>query len=337
MNNYLYQQDLKCILNFEFDWTVLKNKSILITGASGQIGTVLIDLFRLLDAEFKLNIHLILIARNVPTESKNINEEWISHDISNPISLSQKIDFVIHAASNTHPIQYSKYPVETISTNVFGTFNLLNLCKMNKPSRFVLLSSVEIYGEGEKKFTETDFGYIDCNVARNGYNESKRLCESLCQSYKMEYSQDFVTARLCRIYGPTLRKDDSKAMSQFIRNGIERKDIVLKSSGNQFYSYLYSIDAAIAILWIMLKGESGEAYNIADLKSNCHLKDLAELIAKKSETKVIYEIPSEQENKGFSKVQNAILDSSKLKRLGWKSFFDIDKGIDHTLRIMGEL
>lgn len=334
IKNSLYQADLNCVLKTNCNWLQLKNKTILITGASGQIGTVLVDLLLLLDKKYDLNIQLVLLSRSVQPENNHKNVQWIQHDINEPLHIEKKIDFVIHGASNTHPLQYSKFPVETITTNVFGTYNLLKLCCLNPGSRFVLLSSVEIYGEGDHRFSENDSGYIDCNIARNGYNESKRLCEALCQSYKAEHNVDFVTARLCRIYGPTLKKDDSKALSQFLRNGLNGKDIVLKSEGKQFYSYLYSIDAAIAVLLLMVKGESGQAYNVSENSSDCYLKDLAALIAEKTGTSVIFDLPSEEENKGFSKATMAVLDSSKLQNLGWKAFFNIETGIDHTLQIM---
>ena len=218
---------------------------------------------------------------------------------------------------------------------------LLDLVSKNPGSRFLFLSSVEIYGndysENENGMSETDMGYLDCNSTRAGYCETKRLCESLCQAYISQKNADCVIARLCRCYGPTLKKDDSKALSQFLRNGIEGKDIVLKSKGEQYFSYLYASDAACALIFLLLNGKNGEAYNVADRESNITLKELAELIAGNCSTKVIYDLPDETEVKGFSKATRAILDSSKINALGWKAQFNVANGIERTIKLGREI
>lgn len=335
--NALYQEDISTILSLNCEWGKFKNKVILITGATGLIGTVMVDMLLLLNEKFNLNLHLILISRH-EKESDNENVIYLKHDISNILDYSSKIDYIIHLASNTHPKQYAINPVETITTNIFGTYNLLNLAKKNQNCRFLSVSSVEIYGENKNpnkiKFSEEDMGYLNCNTTRAGYCESKRTSESLCQSFNLQYGVDFVTARLCRCYGPTLKKDDSKALSQFLRNGINRQNIVLKSDGKQYYSYLYASDAASALLYLLLNGVTGEAYNVSDEKSDIHLKDLAQLIADNSGTKVIFELPDVTETKGFSKATIAILDSSKINKLGWFPCYSIQQGISRTLSIL---
>ena len=330
----IYQEDIQSILNQDCNWSILKEKSILITGATGLIGTVLSDMFIFLNIKFKLNLKLFLISRH-EKKSEYDFVSYISFDISNELNFNEPIDYIIHAASNTHPYQYSNYPIETIRTNTFGTYNLLQLTNKNPDCRFILMSSVEIYGNDINKlsegFTENDFGYINPNDVRSCYNESKRLSETLCAAFASEKNIDYVICRLCRSYGPTIKKDDTKALSQFLRNAINGEDIILKSEGKQFYSYIYSADAASAIIFLMLKGQCGEAYNIADRESNITLKELASLISEYSKTKVIFQIPDLNEQKGYSKAQRAILNPDKIYNLGWNPTFNIQTGIKRTL------
>ncbi len=336
-NNPLYLEDINTVLDLPCDWNKLRNKTLLITGATGLIGSALVDMLILLNKKFSLNLKQFLISRH-DVKSEDSNIKYINHDINFPFDYSDKIDFIIHLASNTHPKLYSTQPVETITTNIFGTYNLLQLAKKNKDCRFLNISSVEIYGDNSDTnkidFEESDMGYIDCSKARAGYSEAKRTCETLCQSFKSQFGLDFVTARLCRCYGPTLKVDDSKALSQFIKNCLDDRDIILKSPGHQFYSYLYSSDAATALIFLLLNGISGEAYNVSDKKSEIHLKDLAQLLASMSKRKVIFDLPDEIEKKGFSNANIAILNSAKLTSLGWTPRYNIQQGLERTLKIL---
>ena len=333
----IYNEDIQTILKFKCQWEQLRNKTILISGATGLIGTPLVDMLILLNLKFSLGLKLILISRH-QKKSKYDFVQYVSHDIFTFFNYDQKIDYIIHAASNTHPLQYSKYPVETISTNVFGTWNLLSLAEQNKDCRFLLVSSCEIYGNDiqnlQNGFSENDYGYIDCNNPRSCYNESKRISETMCAAFLAERNINYVIARLCRSYGPSLKKDDTKALSQFLYNATNKNNIILKSKGNQFYSYIYSADAASALIYLLICGENGNAYNVADNKSNITLKDLAELIASYSGVKVVYELPNEIEKKGYSTAIRSILNSGKINSLGWNAQFDIESGIKRTLELL---
>lgn len=335
--NTIYEQDIKTITNLKCDVQKLKNKTLLITGGTGLIGTYLVDMLLYLNKEFSLNMKLILITRN-PNLPQKENVTYLVQDILEPINISEKVDYVIHGASNTHPVLYSTKPIETITTNVIGIQNLLEIVKNNTQCKFLFLSSVEIYGEdisnNEKGFSEKDFGYLDCNTLRAGYCESKRLGETLCHAYATQHNIEFTIARLCRCYGPTLKSDDSKALSQFLKNAVNSENIVLKSDGNQFYSYLYASDAATALIFLLLQGKNKEAYNVASEKSNITLKDLSLLIAKISDVQVVFEKPNEIEKKGYSKATRAILNPEKIFDLGWSPTYDIKTGIGRTLNQM---
>ena len=243
------------------------------------------------------------------------------------------IDYIIHLASNTHPVAYATDPVSTIVMNVNATKELLDLA-VKKRSRFVYASSVEVYGQNRgdcEKFKEDYCGYIDCNTLRAGYPESKRCGEALCQAYIKQYGVDVVIPRIARVYGPTLLKDDTKALSQFIHYALEGKDIVLKSEGKQYFSYLHVADAVSGILAVMLKGKCGEAYNIADERSDITLRDLAALIAERCGRKVVFDIPDAAESAGFSPAMLARMSNDRLKELGWMALYDIETGIADTI------
>ena len=341
LQNDDYLKDIQCVASLPLRWNELNDKTILISGGTGAIGTFLIDVLMYRN---DINCHVIVIGRNEKKAYERLLTWWndsrftfVNNDINDNLVIDRPVNYIIHAASNTHPHLYSRDPIGTIKTNTVGTLNLLELAKQKKTERFVFLSSVEIYGESlddNHMFGEKYCGYIDCNTLRAGYPESKRCGEAICQAYIMQNNLDIVIPRLARTYGPTLLEDDSKAISQFLHNGMNGENIILKSSGNQFYSYSYVADAASAILTILFYGECGEAYNVADISSNITLRELAELIAGYSHSEVVYELPDDVEKNGYSKATRAVMDSTKLYRLGWKPEYDIKKGVKRTLDIL---
>ena len=336
----VYEKDIDFVTQLILPWEKLNNRTILISGATGMIGSFLIHVLM----KRPESIRIIALGRNKETAKKRFREYWgidnfqfISHDINQPLQNIGISDYVIHAASNTHPISYASDPIGTIKTNVIGTYHLLNYAVQCSVHRFLFMSSVEIYGENRgdiEYFNEKYCGYIDCNTMRAGYPESKRAGEALCQAYRKANELDIVIARAARTYGPTMLYEDTKAISQFIKNGLEKKDIVLKSEGNQLYSYNYVADSVSGLLTILLKGNDGEAYNISDCNSNYTLKQLASLIANLTGVNIKYEIPSVLEQSGYSKATKALMDSTKLEKLGWKAHWNMENGIRQTLEYL---
>ena len=343
-NRNLYNQQLEQLNNQPIGWEKLANKTILISGATGMIGTCLIDVLMLRNEIKKSNIHVIAMSRNESKAKERLGKYWnqiqleyISCDINEAIPECGHIDYVLHAASNTHPLQYSEDPIGTIASNIIGTKNLLDYAVSHGARHFCFVSSVEVYGENRgdtEKFDESYLGWINCNTLRAGYPESKRVGEALCNAYGKTYGLEFSIPRLSRVYGPTMLLSDTKAISQFIKKAAAGKDIVLKSEGNQKYSYTFVTDAAAGILYTILQGEKGQAYNVADEESDITLKDLAQMLAQLANTKVIFELPDEKEQRGYSTATKAMLNADKLKKLGWNAQVHMSEGLRCTVEEM---
>lgn len=340
--NDLYIQDIKYVCNLDLPWEKLESKSILLSGATGLLGSFLVDV--LLSKDIDCTVYALGRSKEKANArfSKWLNNDhlvFIPYDINKPFVRSDMgaIDYVIHMASNTHPLQYSTDPIGTITTNIIGAQNMLEFASTHFSTRFVFASSNEVYGEnrGDVEFFKEDYcGYINHNTMRAGYPESKRCAEALCQAYRTQKGLDIVIPRLTRSYGPTMLMTDTKAISQFIKKSIAGEDIVLKSAGTQYYSYTYVADAVSGLLYIILKGENGEAYNIADERSDIMLKDLAKVIANIAGKKVVFEIPDVIEAAGYSTASKARLDGKKLKELGWTARYDIQSGLERTIDIL---
>lgn len=335
-SNPLYIQDLDNILQTK-GIENLKGKSILITGATGLIGVCMID------ALMKLgDVKVYAVGRNRQKAEERLGEylenpmfEFLEQDVCNPFPSDIKVDYIIPGASNTHPLAYSQYPVETMYINIKGAEHALNLA-VACDATVLYPSTVEVYGNarGEDVFTEDYTGSLNLATSRACYTESKRASEAMCQSYISERGAKVKIVRLSRIFGPTMLESDSKASSQFIKKAIAGEDIVLKSKGEQYFSYTYVADAVSAMLYVMINGENGVAYNISAEGCNVHLKDFAQICAETAGKKVVFDLPSETEMKGFSIAMQAVLDNGKLKAIGWEPHYEMKDAVERTVSIL---
>ncbi len=326
------QRDIERIARLPFGWERLKNSTVLISGGSGFIGKRLIATLVARNRLFGDDISVVSISRHAHEDGEFV--KYIAADISKPLSFDGGADYVIHLASNTHPAQYAAEPVGTITTNVFGCDNLLKLCVEKKVKRFLLASSVEVYGNGDGRAMDEEYcGYINCNTVRAGYNEAKRVSESLCQAYGAQYGMDFAVCRLARVFGADEKKD-TKALAQFMERAACGQDIILKSKGGQRFSYCYVWDAVSGILKVLLDGACGEAYNVSADDDGRTLGDYAAYIAQSAGKKVI--IDESEAQKGASVAASALVDCAKLKALGWQPHYSVLQGLDMTMRIKME-
>ena len=336
----LYQEDLERITQVA-DINRIYGKSFMISGATGLIGVCLIDALMHLNKK-GANITIYAVGRNREKATLRLGEyfedsnfHFVEREASESLLELPKVDVIIPLASNTHPLAYSKYPIETININVRGAEQALEKA-LDCGAMVLYPSTVEVYGNarGEDVFTEDYTGQLTLSTARACYTESKRLSEALCQSYIAERDVSVKIARLSRIFGPTMLPNDTKASSQFILKALAGEDIVLKSKGEQLFSYTYMADAVSGLLHILLHGDNGVAYNISAEGCNVRLKDFASLCAEWAGKNVVFELPNKTEQKGYSLAQRAVLDNSHLRNLGWRSAYEMNDAVCRTLDIM---
>ena len=340
MNLDIYSTGISRVLK-KNKFKELKNKSILIIGGNGLIGAAIIDVLKYMNEFLDYNISIYTTVRKinkVPDRFKNNKQiTIIEYDVLNKLNIDYEIDYVINTASPADPKSFSSNPIGVIETNFIGTKNILDYCSNNNIKRFLYVSSGEIYGqamENIESFDENYSGKINPTSFRSCYPLGKLSAENLCICYKEQKDLEVVIARPCHTYGPTIQRNDSRASSQFILNVVDGKDIIMKSEGKQVRSYCYSLDCVTGLLRILVSGISGEAYNVANNNSIVSIKELAELISKNGKKKVVFEIPDENEKKGYNPVTRSVLNGTKLNDLGWIPCYDASKGVKETIEIL---
>lgn len=335
-----YTEDILRIFSQELPWERLSGCNILVTGATGLIGGCLVEALMM---NPKRDYLVYAFGRNAERALQRFkcfaNDQafhFVKHDVMQPMEGDVQFDYIIHAASGANPKFFATQPVEVMKANIDGVANLMEYGLKHGMRRMLYVSSGEVYGEGDGRvFTEDYSGYVNCATPRACYPSSKRAAETLCVAYAAEYGADVVIARPCHVYGPHFTEQDNRAYAQFIRNVLHGEDIVMKSTGEQFRSWCYVVDCVSALLYILLKGECGEAYNIADSKSNISIRELAETIAAIGGRKVVIDLPDDDERKGFNVVTKSVFSTEKLEALGWRAETHIEKGFMHTIHNLG--
>lgn len=317
-----YLDDIIAVASMNLPWERLSGKNILVTGATGLIGSCVVDILMNHEAQ---DYHVFASGRN----EKRVIElfanyiespffHFIKYDVTQNLESETDFHFIIAAASGANPVLYSTDPVGVMKSNFEGVDNLLSYGVKHKLEKFLYVSSGDIYGEGDGRiFTEEYSGYVNPLNLRSCYTSAKRATETLCISYSHQYGIDVSIARPCHTYGPNFTDNDTRVYAQFIRNVLRGEDIVMKSTGEQFRSWCYVVDCASGLLHILLKGRNGEAYNIADESSNITIRELAEMIAKEGNRKVVIETPGKVELEGFNVVTKSVFSTAKLEKLGW--------------------
>ena len=306
----------------------LNGKKVLLTGATGLIGSSIVKVLE------NYNVKIVAVVRNIEKAKKILgkytNIDYLNYDIVDIPIENMKIDYVIHAAANTSSESFVDEPVEIIMNAINGTRRILEIAKYNNVKGMVYLSSMEVYGcpKSDLKISEDSESNLNTMSVRSSYPISKRVCENLCASYAGEYKVPVKVIRLTQTFGEGVVYDDKRVFAEFARCVLEKKNIVLKTKGETRRSYLYTKDAAMAVLTVLVKGKISEAYNAANEKTYCSIYEMAKLVVDKCSNNKIKVIIDESENSfkyGYAPTLHMNLDTSKIRMLGWNPTIDLEK------------
>lgn len=321
--------------------------TVLITGATGMIGQNLVAVLLAMNEQLNTHVHLVAHARNKAKADKLFKMYSDREDFEVVISdvkelkVEKNVDYMIHTAGVTGGSkQHIDFPMRTISTALDGMKNILDMAVEKKCKGVVYLSSLEVYGNSglaSKDIYETDGGYIDPTNVRSSYSESKRMCECMCASYTKQFGIPTYIARLTATFGYGVTYKDNRVFAQFARSVIEKKDIVLNSTGETVRNYCDAEDAATAILMLLVRGTAGQAYNIANMETDISIKDLAQKFIEtfpESNISLKFDLKEDVAKLGYNGIMRNVLNSEKLMSLGWKPIFSMQDMIKRLVDTM---
>lgn len=345
--NKLLLEEFEQLSLLPFQWNILQNSTILITGATGLIGSVLIKALLHISLKYTLNIHILAYIRDIDKFNHIFNNyqlDYITGDTRDKIEYSGQVDYIFHCAAVTKSKEIVSNPVENLLTSIIGTKNIMEFAKDKKVKDVIYISSMEMYGtltdsktESEHKIcdpanqtlnqttdvkvTEQMLGYIDLANPRSSYPEGKRTSECLCNAYYSEYGLPVKIARLAQTFGAGVSSEENRVFAQFAKSAVNKENIVLHTDGSSEGNYCYLADVISGLLFILLKGQDGETYNIVNEDLHMTIKQMAEFVAKNiaaDKISVIFDIPEDIRKYGYPPTTKLNLSGEKLKKLGWK-------------------
>ena len=339
-------EDFEAVAQSDLPWEAFKGRSFVVTGATGLVGSLLVRALLYCDRVHGLGTKVYALVRSVEKAKQIFGEtnapEYLVADLAkDEIAGDFACDYVIHAAAVTTSKLMVSDPVGTIRTAIDGTEKLLKLAVEKKAQAFVYISSMEVYGQPKTdgKTAEKDLGYIDISTVRSCYPEGKRMCECLCNAYAAQYGLNVKSARLAQTFGAGILPTENRVFAQFARSAVNGENIVLHTTGESEGNYVYTADAIRAIMLLLVKGESGEAYNIANEQSHTTIRNMAELVAEQiagGAIKVVLDIPQDASSLGYAPPVKMWLDASKMRALGWEPTVGLADAYRRMIRYMGE-
>jgi nucleoside-diphosphate-sugar epimerase len=317
---------------------------VLITGAAGFLPAYIVETLLYLNrSHLSRPARVIALVRNVDRVRERFlpylddpNLQILVQNVSDPLTFREPFDFVIHAASQASPVFYRTDPVGTLSANILGTWHLLEAARRHPVRGFLYFSSGEVYGiiKGNSgPIAEHDGGFLDPTDVRSCYGESKRMAETMCVAWAHQYSIPTRIVRPFHTYGPGMRLDDGRVFADFVRDILKGGPIVLRSDGSARRSFCYLADATQGFFTVLLKGQTGEAYNVANPDGECSIAELADRLAAvyRDEGMTVERHVRTDSAYVPSPIVSTVPNVGKLKALNWRTSWTIEEGFRRTV------
>ena len=337
-------------MNQEIPFDSYQNKTILVTGATGLIGSNLIRTLLYANHQRNLNMHVTGLVRNeekarrimgdlMNDSALTILKKDLLEVSAEDVEASGRPDYIFHTAAVTTSKLLVQQPVEAIEGAVLGTGRILRLAADCGCSSVVYLSSMEMYGTASVELVkENDLGYINPLNVRSNYPESKRMCENMCAAYASEYHVPVKIARLSQTFGPGILPGENRVFAQFARSVMNGQDIVMHTKGLSEGNYCYLREAIAALMILLVKGKDGEAYNIVNESTHTTIAAMAEMLCNEfgnGKSKVVFDIP-ESNVFGYAADAKIRLSGEKMRNLGWTPVIGLKEMYSRMMQSMQE-
>ncbi len=310
-------------------WGRLDGTCVVITGATGLIGGLLARALARRNEVAGAGIRIVLPVRNLARAQEAFGKaegvRIVAWDASaGKVPELDACDFVVHCASNTDSRLMVERPVETITTTVAGTQAMLELARAHD-ARMCFVSSMEVYGSGTAgRLDESRGGELDAMSVRSSYPQAKQLAETLCAAYAGEYGTNVCVARLAQSFGPGIANADRRVFAEFARCCMEGRDIALLTDGSKQNMYVYTADAARALLTLATRGERGLAYNVANEDTYCSIYQMAQMVAGTfGTTTQVTRVVDEDAARRYAVSGSICMDVSRMRALGWEPDYQL--------------
>ncbi len=301
--------------------------NILVTGGVGFIGSHMCD-FLLEKGHFVICMDNLITGdmKNISHLKNNKNFRFVNHDITKYIKIDSKLDYVIDMACPASPVDYVKYPIQTLKVGSLGTHNTLGLAKAKK-AKFLLTSTSEVYGDPlVNPQPETYWGNVNPIGPRSMYDEAKRFSEAITMAYHRVHNIDTRIARIFNTYGSRMRINDGRVVPNFIYQALNNLPMTVYGDGSQTRSFCYISDM-VEGLYRLMESNENLPVNLGN-PNEMSILDFAKLIKKLTKTKS--EIVFKPLPKDDPKVRCPDITKAK-KVLNWKPKVGIEEGLKKTI------
>ena len=340
----IIEEDFKTIVSSPLPWDRLSGKTVMISGANGFVPAYMLETLLYLNETADAGIHVVALVRNQDKAMRRLGYfagrkdlTFVVQDVRDPYNGPERVDFVVHAASQATPRFFGSDPVGTFETNVFGTQRMLQVAMRARSEGFLFFSTGEVYGRVEDPsvpLNEMSYGFLDPLDLRSCYAEGKRAGETLCACWHAQFGIPAKIVRLSHTYGPGMDLNDGRVFADFVADIVAGRNIVLKSDGSAKRPFCYLADATIAFFTVLLEGKSGEAYNVGS-DSECSVLELAEMLCRlfpERNCSVVRQERKPGDPYIVSPATGGHFDLSKIRSLGWRPTTSIEEGFARTVK-----